>query len=61
MHALKELVRTAACQTDPDTTFTKLLSGLRKLEVEIEYENRGTGEVIARCFSLFLNFALALL
>jgi hypothetical protein len=58
MYALKELVRTIACPTDPDTTFTKLRSGLRKLEVEVEYENRGAGKVVARCISLFLNFVL---
>ena len=58
MYALKALVRTIACQTDSDTAFTKLLSTLRILGVEVEYENRAAGEVVARCLSMFLNFVL---
>jgi hypothetical protein len=58
MYALKDLVGTIICHSDPDTAFTKLLSVLRKLQVEVEYENRDAGQVIARCLSVFLNLVL---
>lgn len=58
MYALKARIHKIVCQSDPEATFAKLVSGLRKQRVEIKYENRETGRVAVRCLSVFTDFAL---
>jgi hypothetical protein len=58
MYLLKDQVGTVECRADPQAAFTKLLSALQSLGVDIEHANPNTGEVVARCLTVFLNFVL---
>ena len=58
MYPLKHRVGTIECRADAQAAFTNLLSALQSLGVEIECANPNTGEVVARCLTVFLNFAL---